>query len=412
MATLHPTRRIQVIAPKFAEKFECIGSHCEDTCCAGWRVDIDKKTFKAYRQSTNPKLAVRFEKHVKRTRSQASEVNYARIELHPDTALCPMIDEHLCSIQKELGEDKLSNTCFTYPRTSSEMGGVYQQTLTLSCPEAARLALMEQDAMEFIEAGVTVRPEMLEKHLPAQGLSVSQMNDIRFFCINLIKYPGLELWQRLAFLGLFCESLTSALKTGGQSQVTEIMATTQGLLSNDQTAAFFENMQPQYEIQAVTFTMLWNSQNSKRHSDYQYAVHKAVRDGFGVDNDTRQVTEALLTERYVKGLKNLPKALKSAPWLLENYVVNEIWKEFFPFCGTDPFEHYLRLVIRFGLVRFMLAVQCSQEDDLPELSFMVQTVQTFCRIYQHDTTFAQKVNQCFENAGWTELSKIYRLLKA
>ena len=56
MATLHPTRRIQALVPKFVDRFSCIGSACEDTCCSGWQVTIDKKTFNAYKASKNPKL--------------------------------------------------------------------------------------------------------------------------------------------------------------------------------------------------------------------------------------------------------------------------------------------------------------------------------------------------------------------
>ena len=101
MATLHPIRRIQALVPLYAQRFSCIGPECEDTCCAGWNVSIDKKTFNAYRQSKNPHLADRLENQVKRTRSQASDRNYARVELSPTTAACPMIEDHLFSIKKE-----------------------------------------------------------------------------------------------------------------------------------------------------------------------------------------------------------------------------------------------------------------------------------------------------------------------
>ena len=411
MATLHPTRRIQALVPKYAERFSCIGSACEDTCCAGWKVTIDKKTYKAYRQSTNQKLSERLESQVKRIRSEASESNYARMELIPETGECPMIEDHLCSVQKELGEDKLSNTCFTYPRTSFEGGGIHQQALTLSCPEAARLALLAHDAFEFTQSEIIVRPLTLEQLKPQHGLSIEQMNEIRFFCIQLIRSEGYQLWEKIAFLGLFCESLTEALKTNGQSRVSEIIASTQELMASSQVSSLFGSMQPNYAIQAITFTMLWDSKTRGRTSAYQAAVNQAVATGLGADEETGQVSSSQLVEQYEKGVKNLPKALEKAPFFLENYILNEMWSECFPLGNTTPFENYLRLVIRFGLVRFMLAAQCSQEDSLPHLNFMAQTVQTFCRRYQHDVQFATNVNNCFNNSGWSELQKIYRFLK-
>jgi lysine-N-methylase len=411
MALLHPTRRIQALVPLYAERFSCIGSECEDSCCAGWTVAIDKKTFNAYRQSKNPHLAERLETQVKRIRSQASDKNYARMELTPATSECPMIEDHLCSIQKELGEDKLSHTCFTFPRTTHVAGGFSQQSLTLSCPEAARLALLAGDAFEFNQSEILVREETLEPLKPKFGISIEQMNEIRFFCIQLMRGEGLDAWQKLAVLGLFCESLTAALKSGGQSRIPQIMESTRELIRSGECKVLFNDIQQHYEIQAVTFTKLWHLKSKKKFtSDLQRSVHQAIATGLGADPETGNVEEAQLIDRYRRGIKRLPEALIDAPFLMENYVVNEMWRECFPFDDITPYEHYLRLVIRFGLVRFMLAAQCSQENSLPSPDFMAQTVQTFCRRYQHDSQFMLSVNNCLNNSGWNELNKIYRLL--
>jgi len=49
-----------------------------------------------------------------------------------------------------MGEQALSDTCAHYPRTVLECGTVRQVTLTLACPEAARLALLERDAFDLV----------------------------------------------------------------------------------------------------------------------------------------------------------------------------------------------------------------------------------------------------------------------
>ena len=411
MATLHPIRRIQALVPLYAQRFSCIGPECEDTCCAGWNVSIDKKTFNAYRQSKNPHLADRLENQVKRTRSQASDRNYARVELSPTTAACPMIEDHLCSIQKELGEDKLSHTCFNYPRTTHAAAGYYQQSLTLSCPEAARLALLAEDAFEFSQAELSVREESLEPLKPKFGLSIDKTNEIRFFCIQLIRSEGLELWQKIALLGLFCETLTAAIKTGGQSRIPQIIESTREIIRTGECKTLFNEMQPHYETQALTLAKIWLAKNKKRWmSTSESAVYQAVTRGLGIHSETGEYEDSTLIERYKQGLKRLPEALEKTPYFLENYVVNEMWRECFPFDDQTPYEHYLRLVIRFGLVRFMLAAQCSEENALPSLDFMTQSVQVVCRRYQHDSQFTINVNNCFNNAGWNELQKIYRIL--
>ena len=37
--------------PRYFEEFKCIGGKCEDSCCIGWNIDIDKITFKKYFKS-------------------------------------------------------------------------------------------------------------------------------------------------------------------------------------------------------------------------------------------------------------------------------------------------------------------------------------------------------------------------
>jgi lysine-N-methylase len=411
MATLHPTRRLQALVPLYTQRFACIGSECEDTCCAGWRVTIDKKTFTTYKQSTNPHLIDRLNNKVKRARSEMSDANYARMDLDPKTGECPMMEDQLCSIQKELGEDKLSNTCFAYPRVSMEIGGIYQQALTLSCPEAARLALLAEDAMSFTQSEITVRPETLEKQLPIRGLSLDQMNEVRFFCLQLVREPGLLLWQKLALLGLFCETLTDALKNSGQSRVSKIIESMREVIASNQFDELFESMKPHYEIQAITFTLLWKSKNTTSNSWVQREVQASILKGLGVDMQSGQVVDTELINRYKQGVLRIPEALKDAPFFLENYLVNEMFRENFPFEQSLPYEHYLRIIIRFGLVRFMMATQCATENELPSLKTLTQTVQSFCRRYQHDSKFAQSINTCFNNSGWSDLQKVYRFLK-
>jgi lysine-N-methylase len=210
--------------------------------------------------------------------------------------------------------------------------------------------------------------------------------------------------------GIVCETLTEALKTNGHNRIHEIMANTQDLLSNSQMKEVLDSMRPNYETQANTFSVLWETKASDKISVYQQTVYQSVAAGLGADPATGQVTSSELVARYERGVKKLPEALKDAPHFLENYILNEMWSECFPFGSTSPLEHYLRLVIRFGSVRFMLAAQCS-EGGGPDLSVMIKNVQTFCRRFQHDSQFPVIVNNAFRNLGWSELKKIFVFLK-
>jgi lysine-N-methylase len=103
--------------------------------------------------------------------------------------------------------------------------------------------------------------------------------------------------------------------------------------------------------------------------------------------------------------------LQAAPHLLENYILNEMFRDLFPFAGATPYDAYLQLVSCFGLLRMILAVQCNTEGALPDADAMVRTVQVYCRCFQHDANFATNVNQALKNSGWSKLEKVYGFLR-
>lgn len=140
----------QILIPEYLQDFQCIGGACEDTCCAGWNVTIDKKTFQTYRKVKNPEVSDKLNRYVKRERKQNNDVNYAKFVLDINNKCQMMLEDGLCSIHKYLGEEFLCNTCAIYPRNFAKVGNSVEKSLTLSCPEAARIVLLRQEGIGFI----------------------------------------------------------------------------------------------------------------------------------------------------------------------------------------------------------------------------------------------------------------------
>ncbi len=411
MSTLHQTQTVVSLQPRYVARFSCTGPACEDTCCTGWTVIIDKKTFNAYRQAKQPLLMDRMATQVKRVRSQASDKKYARIEMQAETAACPFLEEKLCSVQREMGEDKLSDTCANYPRKNRASSGQHQQALTLSCPEAARLALLAPDAMDFVEVPAKVRVESVFHVRSKHGLSPDTMASVSLFCLKLMKASNLSLWQKLASLGVYLEQLTTTLKAGGHAGIPTLLTDFEAMASSGAIEEALSAMLPDYAIQATTFSSLWQMKNTRRNSAVQEAVQTRVVRGLGADPVTHLATKQQLVDNYRAGVQRLPEALKDAPFLLENFLLNEMFSDGFPFAEATPYEHFLKLVTQFGLLRFMLAVQCNGTEPLPDVTQMVRTVQVFSRKYQHDMDFAKRVNSALKNSGWDSLEKIFRFLR-
>ena len=41
---------MEYVYPDYYPKFSCIAGRCEDTCCAGWQIMIDKESLKKYQR--------------------------------------------------------------------------------------------------------------------------------------------------------------------------------------------------------------------------------------------------------------------------------------------------------------------------------------------------------------------------
>jgi lysine-N-methylase len=410
MKILHLTRTMPAIIPLYVSRFSCIGSACEDTCCSGWRVAIDKKTFIAYRQTKHPGLVDLFAKNIKRERSNNSDANYAKVELDPVTRACPMMVDRLCAVHANLGESYLSDTCFSYPRSSRNFGGQHEQALMLSCPEAARQALLAEDAFDFVEGKITVRGVTVKDSTNAPRSQVETMGDVRNFCLHLMRAEGLSLPQRLAILGVFCEQLTSVLHADGYAGVPALLDSFVTMVESGQVLEALSGMQPNYPVQAMFFSTLWQRDIGPSRSLVFNKVVQAVAHGLGANPETGKVTSEHLVERYIRGMERLPAALTATPHLLDHYLLNELFIDLFPFQGTTPYDHYLQLVTRFGLLRLMLAAQCSTEGELPDVAALLQTVQICCKRFQHDKNFAAQVQQALKNSGWSKLEKVFELL--
>ncbi|MBM4378609.1 MAG: flagellin lysine-N-methylase [Deltaproteobacteria bacterium] len=408
MATFTKT----ALVPRFASRFQCIGDRCEDTCCSGWTVTVDRATYERYQRLPASPLRDELLVSLKLPEpgAPAPAGAFSWFAPRPGTRDCPMLGGGLCRLQQRHGEEALSDTCASYPRTTRSLGSTLSQGLTLSCPEAARLALLSPDAFEFVAAEVATRPSTLSAvPLPA-GLDAEAANAVRLFCLQVMGSDGAPLWARLAVLGLFCEQLTPLLRT--PERVPGFLASFGHALSTPGFLDSLEAVPAKHAEQAHVFAPLLARKVGRTSTPHQRRVEEAVATGLGATETSAEVNLAQLAAAYSRGVTRLPEALESAaPKLLEHFVLNELFRESFPFDGRTPQAHFVDLVIRFGILRLMLAARCVG-DPLPDATALVETTQVFCRRFQHDPAFAQEAREAFQARGWDSMARLFGYLRS
>ena len=136
-----------VITQQYMDGFQCIGDRCENNCCHGWNVDLDKNSYVWMKKKFQnaPKELKRFKQFVK-VKDKNNKRFHASILIKADQS-CPYLEDNgLCEIHKRFGETRLSHVCRSYPRRFYHDHGQIELSGSLSCPEVARRALLNKDA--------------------------------------------------------------------------------------------------------------------------------------------------------------------------------------------------------------------------------------------------------------------------
>ena len=130
-----------ITIPDYYQDFECIADKCEDTCCAGWQIVIDKKTLKKY-----TKIKGDFRKRM----FKSVDWFQGTFKQDKDKRCAFLNEKNLCDLYLSQGEEGFCKTCREYPRHTEEFEGVREITLSISCPEVARILMNRMEPVSFL----------------------------------------------------------------------------------------------------------------------------------------------------------------------------------------------------------------------------------------------------------------------
>lgn len=137
--------------PAYYDKFTCIADRCEDTCCAGWEIDIDDESYQRY-MDVEGELGEALRLNIREYEGEEGDTYEKHGFRLKEGKRCPFLDENnLCVLYRELGEDSLCSVCTDTPRNYLEYGTAREVSLSASCPEAARLIYGNRDCIAFVE---------------------------------------------------------------------------------------------------------------------------------------------------------------------------------------------------------------------------------------------------------------------
>lgn len=388
-------RQRRVLAPQYAFEFSCIGPECEDTCCRGWYVGVDEFTYKRYRRLKHPELRPIIDKAVRRNRRNPTPHNFAQIKMD-ETGHCPLLStEGACRIHAELGEGYLANICAVYPRVTHTIDGTLERSLTMSCPEAARKALLRPGPMEF-------HLELESADIPVGPGSVIQTDDIRVghkwerhlwdvrrFVIGLLQNREYTLNDRLVLLGLFTGRLDQIPAKERGAEVPALVDGFKAAVEDGSLRDSLAGIPAETTLQFKVAKELLDERFRQKISVRQYLISlKQALAGLRV---TKEATVEEVGERYRLAIDEYyAPFMASRQHILENYVVNHVFKSLFPLGRRGPFGEYVMTVVHYALLKLHLIGVAAFHKELTE-ELVIQVIYSYARVIEHNPVYLNRI---------------------
>jgi len=401
------------IVPTYGEKFRCVGSACEDTCCKGWSVPIDEAAYERYQGLAVGGLRSLLDASVLRKPDGgkgAKPQPFATIRMDGMNQ-CPLLSgERLCRVQTELGKGFLSHACATYPRIVHFVGNMNETALTLSCPEAARLVLLNpQPDLSASAGGIGEGHSHTEIEAEAAGVEIPAPAffwQIRDTVVMLVRNRSYALWQRLFLLGVFCRRLDSIARGGLKRSVPDFLGDFEaavgiGALRRSMETLPSDGMAQLDVVLRLAGMLLHRSNISPRFLECVNAFTVGIGNGPGVTLESLAAHYALAHDR------SYASYFARNPHVLENYLLNTIFRCRFPFgregmAGDKPAcmtREFALLTAQFALVRGLLIGVAGFHREQFSAAHVVHTVQTAAKHFEHHPEFLNEAYALLVESG-------------
>ncbi len=423
----------KALHPRYAEKFQCIGSACEDTCCSSWQIPIDRKTFDKYRALPKGPLTPVFEANLVVRIHPAdapappnTDSFYGQITLLPD-ATCPFLSsENLCRIQTELGKDHLSQVCANFPRVTRQIDSRPETSLLLSCPEAARQVLLDRRFMRMPgtaphgHARYTPFLGMAASLDPPHGNPLQYLMEIRHFHMLVLKDRSYPLWQRLFIIGLFSKRLTKLLNgaSGSRDTVPMLLRSYAELMQQGRLRSTMDAVPAQPETQLSIILKLLDARGAIG------PIPQRLLECFqafmaGVKFDPKLSLKDITPSYHVAYTDQFQPFLARNPQMLENYLLSYILRNRFPFgddlvanpTPTTPQQEFALMALRYSVINALAAGMAGHYGDAFNAEHVVQLVQSFSKSFEHNLAIRETMLDLIAEHGLTDSTGIAMLLR-
>ena len=391
MAEHHPIRQMA-----FVEKFRCLGSECEDTCCKSWNMQLDGRTYARY-ESEAPELL-----------ASVTEDRTGRIMKRDACSdFCVKFEQGLCAIHRDLGSDFLGDACHFYPRVTRRLGNQVLMSAALSCPEITRLALFHEGGFDWRENSVARLPDEMKNYLP-EALDEDAVLAVHKAFLDATADEAADPSRIMARIISVAQSLSAIDMASWPMAASFYLQSADARLMTPELSPVdpFNLLHALMGIVAAT-----GSQNRERLLSVIHDMEKALHvqlewDGLGIraTGDSTQAyaeMEKAWHEQYAPSLNPM----------LRRWIASQISLALFPFGGFGEtlIDRAFLIGVRFATMRLALMCACQVQEKVVDEAHQVRIIQSLSRVLDHLADPALSL-QIYAEPGWLREARIRALI--
>jgi lysine-N-methylase len=286
----------------------------------------------------------------------------------------------------------------------------------MSCPEAARLALLNPNGMEFDEVEEIVHNDsIISNKINTKNKSNTEKIEkyfweLRIFTIQVLQNRSYALWERLILLGMFYKKIEECIQNNQVENIPQQITLYTEVIKQGSLREGLVNIPTQYNIQMKLTKELTDERfrqgiNNQRFMDCFNEMIQGIQ--YVPDGKIEDVME-----HYTASCNDYYQPfINEHEYILENYLVNYVFKNLFPFSGYQSvFDDYVMLVVHYAMIKLHLIGMAGFHKGLNK-DLVILLIQSFSKTIEHNSMFLRGIFNLLKDNGFTTMAYMSILIK-
>ena len=398
---------MKILKPFYYDDFNCIADKCKDSCCIGWTVHIDKKSYNKYKK-VKGNFGGFLNKNIIRNRKDLIDLSYGKMKLNKNR--CPLLSEdNLCNLYINLGEDYLCNTCKIYPRMVKKYGEIYEKNLTLSCPEVARIISNFNKPFSFnldYESLTNFEKEYISEEKYNNKL-YNLLWEARSLSIEIAQFKEIEIWKRLLFIKLVEEKIQNVINTSEYNQTDNLINSLRESVTDSQIIKSLDNIKKVDKVKLLFISTFLKARSNAGISNNTF---------FGLLVDFNILVTEKSEDEVLELLENKEKEFneyfKEKEYILENYIVYNLYNNYMKaLYSKDLNKEIVRLILSYSVIKALLIARWSKNNKSLKEEDIIDVLYSFSRMLEHSEKFIEIIYRNIKEAGYDTLAYLTILVR-